>query len=66
MKDSETPPEELGPYFGNLPEVSPEKQSKAARIMEIMRIVQATMEENAEKRRSTTRNDPEDTFKWKD
>jgi len=66
MKESETPPEGLGHYFGNLPEVSPEKQRKAARIMEIMRIVQATMEENAKKRGSTTRNDPEDTFKWKD
>jgi len=66
MKDSETPPEELRPYFGNLPEVSPEKQRKAARIMEIMRIVQATMEENAKKTVSTTQNDPIDTFKWKD
>ena len=66
MKDSETPPEELRPYFGNLPEVSPEKQRKAARIMEIMRIVQANMEESAKKRGSTIKNDPEDTFKWKD
>ena len=66
MKDSDITPQELGPYFDNLPEVSPEKQKKAARIMEIMRIVQATMEENAKKRGSTTRNDPEDTFKWKD
>jgi hypothetical protein len=66
MKDSETPPKELSPYFGKLPEVSPEKQRKAARIMEIMRIVKATMEENAKKRGSTTQNDPEDTFKWKD
>ena len=66
MKDSDTTPQELGPYFGNLPEVSPEKQRKAARIMEIMRIVQATMEENAKKRSSTTQNDSEDTFKWKD
>ena len=66
MKDSDTPHEELKPYFGKLPEVSPEKERKAARIMEIMRIVQATMEENAKKRGSTTQNDPEDTFKWKD
>jgi len=66
MKDSDTPPEELKPYFGKLPEVSPEKERKATRIMEIMRIVQATMEENAEKGGSTTQNDPEDTFKWKD
>jgi hypothetical protein len=66
MKDSDTTPQELGPYFGNLPEVSPEKQRKAARIMEIMRIVQATMEENAKKRGSTTQNDSEDTFMWKD
>jgi hypothetical protein len=66
MKDSETPPEDLRPYFGNLPKVSPEKQRKAARIMELMRIVQATIEENVKKRGSTTRNDPEDTFKWKD
>jgi hypothetical protein len=34
--------------------------------MEIMRIVQATMEENAKKRGSTTQNDHEDTFKRKD
>ena len=66
MKDSDTPPEELKPYFGKLPEVSPEKERKAARIMEIMRIVQATMEENAKKRGSTTQNVPKDTFKWKD
>ena len=66
MKDSDTTPEELGPYFGNLPKLSPEKENKAARIMEIMRIVQATMEENAKRRGSFTQNDPEDTFKWKD
>jgi hypothetical protein len=66
MKDSDTPPEELKPYFGKLPEVSRENERKAARIMEIMRIVQATMEENAKKRGSTIQNDPEDTFKWKD
>jgi hypothetical protein len=66
MKDSDTTPEELRPYFGNLPKLSPEKENKAARIMEIMRIVQGTMEESAKKRGSTTQNNPVDIFKWKD
>lgn len=66
MNDSNTPPEELRPYFGKLPEVSPEKQRRAARIMEIMQIVKATMDENAKKSSSSTENGLGDTFKWKD
>lgn len=53
MNDSSTQPEELRPYFGKLPEVSLEKQIRAARIMKIMQIVKATMEQNVKKEAAT-------------